>query len=58
MKRSGIRYSNRVALHDRRVGVPPTLVTSRPRWNQCVSGSSPLAMPMKLASRASDARRS
>ena len=38
MKSSGIKYSNSVALHDRSVGVPSTLVTSRPRWNQCVSG--------------------
>ena len=58
MKSSGIRYSNRVALQDSRVGVPSTLVTSRPRWNQWVSGRSPLAMPMKLASRASEASRS
>jgi hypothetical protein len=58
MRRSGIRYSKRVALQDRSVGVPSTPVMSRPRWNQWVSGKSPLAMPMKLASRASEARRS
>ncbi len=36
----------------------PTGVIGRPRWNQCETGTSPLAMAMKLASRASEARRS
>ena len=36
----------------------PTGVIGRPRWNQCETGTSPLAMAMKLASRASDASRS
>ena len=55
---SGIRYSNAVPLQDSSVGVPETLVTSRPRWNQCASGISPLAIAMKLARRASEASRS
>ena len=32
--------------------------TARPRWNQCDSGTSPLAIARKLASRASEASRS
>ena len=47
-----------VALQDSSVGLPSTLVTNLPRWNQCFSGTSPLAMAMKLASRDSEARRS
>ena len=58
MRSSGIRYSNIVALQERSVGTPCTLVTMRPRWNQCDSGTSPLAMATKLASRASEASRS
>ena len=47
-----------MAPHDSSVGTPSTLVTSLPRWNQCVSGRSPLAIATKLASRASEASRS
>jgi len=31
MRRFGIRYSNIVALHERRTGAPCTVVTDRPR---------------------------
>ena len=39
-------------------GTPSTLIARRPRWNQCRCGTSPRAMAMKLASRASEASRS
>jgi len=47
-----------VALHDNSTGAPRTLVIARPRWNQCDSDTSPLAIARKLATRASDASRS
>ena len=58
ISRSGIRYSNIVALQETSVGTPSTLTTSRPRWNQWLCGTSPLAMAKKLARRDSEARRS
>jgi hypothetical protein len=58
MTSSGIKYSNIVEPHERSVGTPPTLVTGRPSLNQWVSGTSPLAIATKLASRASEASRS
>ncbi len=53
-----MRYSNIVALQETSVGTPSTLTTSRPRWNQWLCGTSPLAMAKKLARRDSEARRS
>ena len=47
MSNSGIKYSNSVALHESRTGAPWTLVIDRPRWNQCISGTSPFAMARK-----------
>ena len=54
----GIRYSNIVPLQDRSVVAPSTRQSGRPSWSQCSSGTSPFAMATKLASRASEARRS
>jgi len=53
-----MRYSKSVALQERRVDTPSTLVSSRPRWNQWLWGTSPLAIAAKLARRASEASRS
>jgi hypothetical protein len=53
-----MRYSNIEPLQDSRVGLPTVRVRSRPRLNQCSCGSLPWAIAMKLARRASDARRS
>ena len=58
MTSAGIRYSNIEPDHDSRADPTPTGVMGRPRWNQCETGTSPLAMATKLASRASEARRS
>ena len=58
MNSRGIRYSNAVALQESSVGTPSTLVTGRPSANQCDDGTSPFAIAMKLARRASDASRS
>ena len=45
---------------DQEISAAPcaTGVTARPRWNQWRAGISPFAIAMKLASRASEARRS
>src|SRR5207253_10119459 len=56
MTSAGIRYSNIEPDHERRADPMPTGVKGRPSWNQCATGTSPLAMAMKLASRASEAR--
>jgi hypothetical protein len=54
----GIRYSN--IDPDQEISAAPCAigVTARPRRNQWRAGTSPLAIAMKLASRASEARRS
>ena len=54
----GIRYSNIDPDHDNKTASLPTGVKERPSRNQCLTGTSPLAMAMKLNSRASEARRS
>ena len=58
MTSGGIRYSN--IEPDQEIRAPPcaTGVMARPSRNQCRAGRSPLAIAKKLASRASDARRS
>jgi len=56
--RVGIRYSNIDALHDSRTDAPYMRVRGRPRWSQCSTGTSRLAIATKLATRASDASRS
>ena len=56
--RSGIRYSNIEPDQDTSAAPAPMGVTVRPSRNQCRAGMSPLAMAMKLASRASEASRS
>jgi hypothetical protein len=55
---SGIRYSNIDALHESSARELPTGVSDRPSLNQCSYESVPVAIAMKLASRASDARMS
>ena len=54
----GIRYSNIEPDHEINAAPFATGVTARPRRNQCRAGASLLAMAMKLASLASEARRS
>ncbi len=58
MTSAGIRYSN--IEPDQEMSAAPRLtgVSARPSWNQCSTGTSPLAMAMKLARRASEASRS
>jgi hypothetical protein len=58
MTSAGIRYSNIEPDQDTSAAPSPTGVIGRPRWNQCAVGAPPLAIAMKLASRASEARRS
>ena len=55
MTSSGIRYSNIDALHERSARELPVGVSDRPSLNQCSCDTSPVAIAMKLASRASDA---
>src|SRR6185437_13829449 len=55
---TGMRYSNLLPLHDARARMPRSDVRERPRWNQCSTGTSPLAIAMNEARRASDASRS
>ena len=45
-------------LHDTSAVKPAVVVSVRPRWNQCSTGTSPFATATKLASRASEASRS
>ena len=58
MTSGGMRYSN--IEPDQEINAVPrvTGVAARPSRNQCRAGTSPLAIAKKLASRASDARRS
>ena len=58
MTSEGIRYSNIDPDHEISAAPFAIGVTARPSRNQCRAGTSPLAMAMKLASRASDASRS
>ena len=58
MTRAGIRYSNIEPDQDTSANPSSTGVIGRPRRNQWEAGTSPLAIAMKLASRASEARRS
>ena len=58
MTSAGIRYSNIEPDQETSAAPCPTGVMGRPRWNQCETGTSPLAIAMKLVSRASEARRS
>jgi hypothetical protein len=51
----GIRYSNIDPDQDMRAESCSTGVSDRPSRNQCETGTSPLAIATKLASRASDA---
>ncbi len=55
MTSSGIRYSNIEALHESSARELPLGVSDRPSLNQCSCETVPVAMAMKLASRASDA---
>ena len=56
MTSSGIRYSNIDALHDSSARDRPAVVSERPSLNQCSWVSVPVAIAMKLARRASEAR--
>src|SRR5437773_3999094 len=58
MTSGGIRYSNIDPDQDTSTESSSTGVRARPSRNQCETGTSPLAIATKLASRASDARRS
>ena len=58
MTSAGIRYSNIDPDQEISADPRPTGVNARPKRNQCDEGTSPLAIAMKLASRASEARRS
>ena len=58
MTSDGIRYSNIDPDHEISAAPCPIGVTSRPSRNQWRAGTSPLAIAMKLASRASEATRS
>ena len=58
MSNSGIRYSNIEPDHETSAEPLPTGVSARPRRNQCLDGTSPLAMAMKLQRRASEASKS
>ena len=53
-----MRYSNIDPDHDCSTESRPTGVNGRPSRNQCCTGTSPLAIAMKLMRRASEARRS
>ena len=54
----GIRYSNIEPDHDISAPRKPISTIGRPSRNQCSVGRSPLAMPNRLVSRASEASRS
>ena len=58
MINDGIRYSNMDP--DQDTNAPPSSIGTigRPNRNQCATGTSPLAMAMKLVSLASEASRS
>ena len=58
MTSDGIKYSNIEPDHEISAAPLATGVTAWLRRNQCRAGASPLAMAMKLASLASEARRS
>ena len=58
MTSTGIRYSNMLPLQETSAVALAAVVSVRPRWNQCSTGTSPFATATKLASRASDASRS
>jgi len=58
MSNGGIRYSNMVPVHDNNTMVPSRRAVGRDICDQWDTGATPLAMAMKLASRASDANRS
>ena len=55
---AGIRYSNIEPDQEMSAEPRPTGVSARLRRNQCDNGTSPLAMEIKLARRASEASRS
>ena len=55
---AGIRYSNIDPDQEMSAEPRPTGVSARPSRNQCDNGTSPLAIEIKLVSRASEASRS